>query len=109
MVALPDMEPLSAEHDLIEARDLASVVSFAVEPLLEFCKAEARAILSANRDVLFALADRLVERGTISGSDVDEIISSTIVRRQLADEHRRRADWARRSANAARFQCERLR
>jgi hypothetical protein len=102
-VALPDVEPLSAEHDLIEARALASVVSFAVEPLLEFCKAEAKAILSANRDVLLSLADALVEHGSLDGEMVDAVISSAIARRQLADEHRRRADWKRRIEGAAWF------
>jgi hypothetical protein len=109
VVALPDVEPLSAEHDLIEARALAGVVSFAVEPFLAFCQAEAKVILSANRDVLLALADRLVERGTLSGEEVDEVIGEAVASRLIVAEHQRRADWRRRERNAQAFQCEPMR
>jgi hypothetical protein len=109
MVAMPDLEPLSAEHDLIEARALAGVVSFAAESLLEFCKAEARAILVGNIDVHEALADQLAEYGELSGDQVDEIIASAIAQRQVRIEHQRREDWRKRETNASSFQCERLR
>jgi hypothetical protein len=55
------------------------------------------------------VADALAEKGELYGDEVDQIIVEAVARRAAAIEKQRRADWRRRTANAATFQAERLR
>jgi molybdopterin-guanine dinucleotide biosynthesis protein len=70
--------------------------------LLEYCKAE----VEANRDIAEALINALVEAGTLSGLEIDAIISHEIAVRSLRLEHQRRDDWRGREASAALFNAE---
>jgi hypothetical protein len=101
----PGLPTLDAPHDLREAEALASTCASpaAVDALVSYAEHEASAIIAANVDVLRALADALVERGELSGGQVDAIIASAVSRRQAAVERERRADWRRRERNARRF------
>jgi hypothetical protein len=105
-IAFPGVVPLSAQHDQDEAFALAGVASLVPTAFLELCRAEALAILVGNIDVLRALAAELVERGELSGEEVDQVISAAVTRRQLAAEHARRADRRRRMESASAFQRE---
>jgi hypothetical protein len=106
---LPDLPPLPAEHDRIEARALASVICaspLAVDSLLTYGEAEAEALIRDNHDIVAALTDALIAEGTLSGGEVDAIIVAGVARRSLAAEHERRRVWAGVIANANSFQAE---
>lgn len=73
----PDLPPLGTDHDDVEAHayaEIAVVDQGAVEALVAYCRAEAMAILMANRDVVEALVEALVDAGELSGEEVDGII-----------------------------------
>jgi hypothetical protein len=108
-IMFPDLAPLPAEHDRAEAQALASVVCAsptAIDALLAYASAEAEAVIRANRDVVEALTDALVEKGTLIGDEVDAIIAACVARRSLAAEHERRRCWQGIIANANIFQAE---
>lgn len=50
-----------------------------------------------------ALVDAIVEKGTLSGIEVDGIIMQAMAAEGLALERQRRADWTRVEQSAARF------
>jgi hypothetical protein len=62
-----------------------------------------RALLSENVDILRDLVEALIERGTLSGAEVDVIIWHRIAMQSIEIEHERRADWRQRELNKARF------
>jgi hypothetical protein len=104
----PDLVPLNAEHDEIEARALAETCASNVDALLTFCAAEAESLIRAHLDVVKALVVGLLEKGRLYSGEVDQIIADTVGRRQIAEEHERRRQWAQRVKNAAAFQAESL-
>jgi hypothetical protein len=94
-----DFEPLVARHDLDEAKSFASILCSSPESIdafIEYGRAEARALLNKHRHILVALANELVARRTLTGVEIDEIIS-------CAPERARRADWAGVMESAAGF------
>jgi hypothetical protein len=108
-VMFPDLPPLPAEHDRAEARALASVVCAsptAIDAMLAYADAEAKALIEANLDIVEALTDALVAEGTLSGDEVDVIISACVARRSLAAEHERRRRWRDVVAGASSFKAE---
>jgi hypothetical protein len=60
-------------------------------------------LITANRDVDEALVEALVERGTMRGDEVDDVIAHQIALRGLRLERERRLDWERRRQSAASF------
>jgi hypothetical protein len=104
-VFFPDHEPLPAEHDLAEARALASVIcaSGAVGALLAFAEAEAEALIRAHLPVVTALVDALDEKGTLTGDEVDRIISDGIAGEMLEVEREHRRHDRARVESAAKF------
>ena len=54
-------------------------------------------------DVAEALVTALIEQGELSGEQVDEVIATTVAKRQLAAEHARREERRQRTENAMRF------
>jgi hypothetical protein len=107
----PTLPSLGAQHDHVEAAAFARV-AVAAQPatmaLLEYCRAEASALLTTNKDILDALVDELVKHGTLSGDQIDSIISGCISARSIAAERERRQDWRTRELSAATFQNEAL-
>jgi hypothetical protein len=102
----PGEPPLPAQHDEDEARALAKLAVAspnAVDTFLEYCRAEARALIEEYRDVASAIADGLFEQGTLTGTQVQKIIAAAMTRRALAAERLRRANWAQTCANGAAF------
>jgi hypothetical protein len=86
-VLFPDLPPLSAEHDAIEARSIASVICAApgaVDAFLRYCEAEAEALIRAHLGVVTALSDALFEEGFLDGERVDLIISSAVAAEGVA-------------------------
>jgi hypothetical protein len=105
-ILCPDHPPLGAIHDHVEAAAFARV-AVASQPatlaLIEYCRAEARAIIESNRDVAEALVAAVIEAGELSGKRVDEIISGCIATRSIEKERQRRIEWKVREHNAATF------
>jgi ATP-dependent Zn protease len=44
----------------------------------DHARTEAREILETNADVVLAIADALIERGTLSGFEIDETIRTNV-------------------------------
>ena len=111
LILHPDLPALGAVHDFVEA-DAFARVAVAAQPavtsLVEYCRAEATALLTANIDIVNALVEALIESGTLSGAQIDEIISREMAMRSIRLERQRRDDWQRREQSAARFSaaCE---
>jgi hypothetical protein len=59
------------------------------------------ALIRANIEIVQALVEALIEPGSLSGEQIDSIISREFEIDQL--ERRRRADWQRTTESAARF------
>ena len=95
-----------ATDDRQQERQLAGLIFSSPEAqrvFIEACRAEARAILQRHQDVVDALATALVEHRTLDGTQIDEVISRTVVARQLAQEYERRRKWREVKANADKF------
>jgi hypothetical protein len=104
LILHPDLPPLGAANDLAEAHAVAGIAVAgqpAVASLLSYCRAEAQALLQGNVDILRALVEALIDRGTLTGDQVDAVISHEVAMRSLRLEHQRRADWKRRQQSAA--------
>jgi hypothetical protein len=101
-----DYELLGAKHDDVEAAAFGRVcvaAQPAVAALISYCEAEARALLLENITIVRVLVEELIAVGSLTGEQVDEIISATVAR-QLADiERRRRTEWRRCEHSAAEF------
>jgi hypothetical protein len=106
LVLHPDLASLGATHDFVEADSFARIAVAAqpaVAALIAYCRAEATALLTENRDILDALVEALIEAGELSGERVDEIISDCVTRRSAETERQRRDDWKERETSAAQF------
>jgi hypothetical protein len=71
--------------------------------LISYYRAEAMALLTSNRNILDALVEALIERGTLDGDEVDTIIVDAISALAVEAKRVRRADWRERERNAAHF------
>ena len=74
-----------------------------VAALIEYCKAEAAALIRANIEIVHALVEALDERGILSGDEIDAIIAREVAAKALADERARRVAWKIVEKNAADF------
>jgi hypothetical protein len=70
---------------------------------LEYAKSEAAALIKDHPDVALAIADGLVERGVLTGVEVDDIIVAALARKTLKNEVARRLAWKLVEKNAAHF------
>jgi hypothetical protein len=106
LILHPTLPSLGARHDHTEAAAFARVAVAAAPAtiaLLAYCKAEAVALLTQNRDCLDALVEALIEHGELSGSEVDAVISGAVGARLMATEVKRRVEWAAAEQRAAAF------
>jgi hypothetical protein len=102
----PDGPPWSADSDLAQARSLASIVCSSTETLelyLNFCRAEAAALVAKHRESIQAVAAALIEHRTLSGDEIVAVVAESVTQQAMAVEHARRADWRERQASAASF------
>jgi hypothetical protein len=105
-VMFPDCPVLSAKHDAVEARALASVVyaaSAAVDAFVRYAEAEAEALIRAHQGVVTALVDALVENGTLYSEQIDRIINDAVAAEIVASELLERQRWSQRIESAAKF------
>jgi hypothetical protein len=106
LILHPELPALGSVHDDIEASAFARVACAAppaVKALIEYCEAEATALLKSNLGIVRALVDALIERGTLTGAEVDAVIERAVAEKALADERARRAAWKIVEKNAADF------
>jgi hypothetical protein len=106
LILHPDHPSLGAKHDFVEAHAFARVAcaaSPAVAALIEYCEAEAAALIRENIEIVQALVEALIETGSLSGDQIDAIISREVAMRSIKLEHQRRADWQRTTESAALF------
>jgi hypothetical protein len=93
--------------DRAQERALASLICSSpdsIEAFIDFCMAEAAALLRPCEHIVRALTKELLCRRTMTGDEVDEVIVAAVAEKAAADERQRRSDWAQRCANAATFQ-----
>jgi hypothetical protein len=105
----PELPPLGAVHDFVEAAAFARIAVAAqpaVAAMVAYAEAEATALLRANLDIVAALVEALVEHGTLSGTMVDDIISHEVAMRSIRLEHQRRCDRRARQESARAFLAE---
>jgi hypothetical protein len=98
--------PLEAPHDIAEARAHAALVCCspaAVEVFLTYAEIEASELIRLHRHLVQAVADALIERRTLDGTEIDIIISDASAREALRIERERRAALSRAVANAGAF------
>ena len=101
--------PLAAAHDLRQAESFASIfccTTAAIDAFIVYSRAEAAALIEAHRNAVLAVAAALIERRTLNGDEIDEIIAAAVARDELDREVARRAQWARTIENAATFAHE---
>jgi hypothetical protein len=106
LVLHPELESLGAKHDFVEANAFARIAVAAqpaVAALISYCRAEATALLTSNRNILNALVEALIKRGTLDGDEIDEIIADTISALAVEAERVRREDWRERERRAVQF------
>jgi hypothetical protein len=102
----PDLPVLPAEHDLVEARAFAAVACAtprAVDALLEYASVEAEALIRENLDIVRALVDAILERGNLTGDEVDTTIAAGMAKRLADAEMCRHRDWQQRTESARAF------
>jgi ATP-dependent Zn protease len=100
-------EPWPADSDRAQERALAALICSSpesIEAFIDFCMAEAAALLRPREHILRALTAELLVRRTMNGDQVDEIITAAAAAKAAADERERRAAWAQTCANAAKFE-----
>jgi len=87
---------------------VAVAASPAVAALIAYCEAEAAALIRANIEIVQALVEALIERGILTGDEIDAIIAREIAVKALANERARRAAWKIVEKNAADFTALRI-
>jgi hypothetical protein len=71
----------NCEHDEADAREIAALICrspSAIDAYLDFCAAEADALLRNHAGMVLALADVLLERRTLDRPEIDEIVRGKI-------------------------------
>jgi hypothetical protein len=107
-ILFPDLPPLRAEHDKIEARAVAAIAcasSRSVDAMLAYAECEAENLIRENLGAVVALVDALVDSkdGKLTGIEVDAVIVAAISHETLKVELKRRVEWTSAIANAAKF------
>ena len=100
-------ETYPADSDRAQERALASLVCSSpdsIEAFIDFCMAEAAALLRPHEHVARALTAELLIRRTMTGDEVDAVIAAAVAAKAAAHERERRSDWARICANASTFE-----
>jgi ApbE superfamily uncharacterized protein (UPF0280 family) len=102
-----DGPPWHAGSDLIQARRLASIIcstAETVELFLSFCRGEAASLVAKHAASIKAVAAALIEHRTLSGDQIAAVVSTSVAREAMAEEHARRTAWRKAEESAARFQ-----
>jgi hypothetical protein len=95
LIGGPPLQALADRKQLLMFAKLVCASPHSVEAFLEWAAAEARNLIAANRSVVLELAAALVERRTMTGDEITELVMASLVRQDFEAEKKRRADWAR--------------
>jgi hypothetical protein len=111
MVFLGDAPPMYMTSDVLSANALAGIIcrsSASRAVFIEHAYQEALAIIEANKPVVIALAQALIDypKRTLNSAEIDAVIAPVLATQAAADEHRRRADWITVLENAGTFAAE---
>jgi hypothetical protein len=77
----------------------------AIETFIAHCDIAERDLLLPLGDVVMALSVLLRIKRSLDGAEIDRLISDRQVRKALAAEHRRRADWRKRALSTRSFEA----
>lgn len=105
-ILFPHEKSLGAKHDQVEAHAIARIcvaAQPATKHLIQYCYAEARALIRTNIDIVEFLVAALIEFGTLDNTEIDTIIAAGMTARAVKKEHKRHDDWRERQHNAAAF------
>jgi hypothetical protein len=107
-ILFPDLPPLRAEHDKIEARAVAAIACSSprsVDAMLAWAECEAEHLIRENLGAVLALVEALVDSktGKLTGIEVDAVIEGAVARETQRIETERRARWRTTEQNAANF------
>jgi hypothetical protein len=97
---------LNANNDWKQAQAYAAIVcvsSTTISDFLDFAFAEATALIEKFRPVVQALADALLERQTLDGKEIDQVIAAALVAQDSAAERLRREQMKLMHDNAQKF------
>jgi hypothetical protein len=108
MVFLGDAPPQHMASDVLSANAIAGIICCtpaSIAAFIEHCYQEALAIIEANRSVVLALAQALIDHPnrTLNSSEIDAVIVSALGAKATADKNERRARWAGVEKSAADF------
>jgi hypothetical protein len=104
-----DQTPGPATYDMQQAQAFANLVastSKSAAAFLDFARCEASEILAAHKASVEAIAAALIERKTLNGVEIDEIISVAEARDALIAENAWRREWRNIATRAAAFKTE---
>jgi len=99
-------EPVPSVSDVEQAVGLASLCcrsAEAVERFLAFAEQQAHDLIYPHAAIIMSLATVLRIRRTLTGEEIDIVISDVQTRKARAIEHARRKEWQRAVENAAKF------
>jgi hypothetical protein len=100
--------PLEAPHDIAEARAHAALICCspaAVEAFLIYARTEARELIRLHRHLVQVIADALIERRTMDGTEIDVIVADASAREALRVEQERRTTSKQAATTAATFEA----
>jgi hypothetical protein len=100
--------PFAAEHDVREARVFAAIFCCSprsIDLFIKYARREANALVNANQNAVRAVADALVEKGTLDGTEIDSAIAAGVALGGLIADQSRRAEWLQTLANAKTFEA----
>jgi hypothetical protein len=98
--------PLDAPHDVAEAKAHAILIccSAAVEAFIAYARVEAAELIREHRHLVQAIADALIERRTLDGTEIDVIVVDASAREALRVERERRTTSKQAATTAAIFE-----
>jgi hypothetical protein len=108
MALLGDAPPKYIGSDVPNASRIAGVVcrtTASIAAFVEHGYQEALALVDQHKTVVIAIARALIDhpKRTLDGAEIDAVIAPALAAKAAADEHKRRADWAKVLTNAAEF------
>jgi hypothetical protein len=108
MAILGDSPPRFIESDVYSANAIAGIVcrtDASRSSFIEHCYQEALALIEANKSVVLALAQALIDHPerTLNSAEIDQTIAAALAPKSIEDERQRRATWKRVEQSAASF------
>jgi hypothetical protein len=108
MAILGDSPPQFIESDVYSANAIAGIIcrtGASRSAFIEHCYQEALAIIEANKPVVLALAQALIDHPerTLNGNEIDAVIARTLEREAMAAEQARRSKWRKVTEHVAKI------